>query len=119
MRSLNKFAVSIFGISLFLGIAQADISNVHILPYCAARGPVYLEINKASVDGYIGLEEVHFKRDMGSIFGDIKGERVQLVVKRNSHVRGSIGTLDVDWQLNQIGNVIYGLQSCPPEFILH
>lgn len=106
--------LAIFLFTFFVSPAKAhDDGGIHALPWCTAKGPVYLVVQEKNVEGYIGLDRARFARETSTIYGEFKSEKVNLIIYRGNVIKGQIGDQEISWSLSQKGDVIYGFQPCP------
>jgi hypothetical protein len=105
------FCVFFAHVPTSLGDSVGDGEGYHILPWCPAQGPVYLELEAAGVRGFVGMDVMNLGEDNGHLLGTFKGEQVNLTV-HNGKVKGNIGSYPVNWTLDRKSHVIYGLQGC-------
>lgn len=91
----------------FLGAQSSEAS----VAYCVAKGYVQLDYNTSDwIQGYIGDEKVGLAYYQNFIYGEIKGESVELNVNRNGTITGRIGKFRVRWYTD--GERIFGYQPC-------
>jgi hypothetical protein len=107
---MRKAALFIGALCLFTSIAKAG--DVHIMPWCEFQGPVYFRVSPLDIRGYIGTDYMRLPIDDVSISGEVKGQKIDLVVSKNGLVRGYLGSTKAVWRLSPRGDVIYGFQPC-------
>jgi hypothetical protein len=104
----NFIGVMGIGLALFRAVsAEASVG------YCLASGYVQLDYATSDwIEGVIGEETVGLAYYETFIYGEIKGEQVELIVNRkNNTVTGKIGKFSVRWHTDGKGH-IFGFQRC-------
>lgn len=109
LRHMKKF---ILLVGVLAGVFVRGQSAEASVAYCLARGYVQLDfVTSDWIDGVIGEETVGLAYYQNYIYGEFKGETVELTIRRDNTVVGKVGRFPVRWYTDGKGH-IFGFQRC-------